>query len=63
MTALAPGGTAVRTMDGVSQALRGAPRVARPEEERRHAIEASAEHYRKVAEQLEQGVEDSRHID
>ena len=52
---------AATVMDSLELRL-AAIRVVRLEEERRHAIEASAEHYRRLAEQLEQGMESSRQI-
>jgi GAF domain-containing protein len=52
---------AATVMDSLELRL-AAIRVVRLEEERRHAIEASAEHYQRLAEQLEQGMENSRQI-
>jgi hypothetical protein len=52
---------AATVMDSLELRL-AAIRVVRLEEERRHAIEASAEHYRNLAEQLEKGMESSRQI-
>lgn len=52
---------AATVMDSLELRL-AAIRVVRLEEEKRHAIEASAEHYRKLAEQLEKGMESSRQI-
>jgi hypothetical protein len=52
---------AATVMDSLELRL-AAIRVVRLEEERRHAIESSAEHYRNLAEQLEKGMESSRQI-
>lgn len=52
---------AATVMDSLELRL-AAIRVVRLEEERRRTVEASAEHFRRVAEQLEQGMESSRQI-
>ncbi len=52
---------AATVMDSLELRL-AAIRVVRLEEERRRAIEAAAENYREVAEQLQQGLESNRQI-
>jgi GAF domain-containing protein len=52
---------AATVMDSLDLRL-AAIRVVRLEEEKRHSIETSAEHYRDVAEQLQQGLESNRQI-
>ena len=52
---------AATVMDSLELRL-AAIRVVRLEEEKRYVIEASAEHFRRVAEQLEQGMESGRQI-